>query len=139
MNLKRIALFLLLSTLVWAQTASSPVPDEKSPAPQAQTQQGDQAKTPPVCPCCVKTAQNDATPMQCPMMAKNAKPGQRCCAMNAKGKMQCGKDGTSCCANMKANDSCCNSGKMACAHAPKNAKHGQGCCGMSCPMMQPGN
>ena len=135
MNVKKIALFLLFSTLMWAQTAPSPVPDEKNPAPQAQKEQ---AKTPPACPCCVKSAQKDGAPMQCPMMAKGAKPGQYCCQENSKGGMQCGKNGATCC-SANAKDACCGGGKMACAHGAKNAKAGQGCCGTSCPMMQQGN
>ena len=136
MNVRRIVLLMLLSTLVWAQTAPSALPDEKSPAPQGQTQQQEQTKTPAACPCCVTTAQNDAQPMQCPMMAKSAKPGERCCSMNAKKQMQCGKNGATCCA---AKGGCCGAGKMMCDRAPKNARRGQGCCGMSCPMMQSGN
>jgi len=135
--MKNIAIFLLLSTLMWAQTAPSPVPDEKSPAPQAQTEQSQPSKNPAACPCCAKAAQKDAQPMQCPMMAKGAKPGERCCQANAKGTMQCGKNaGSTCCG---ANGGCCGSGKMACNRAPKGAKQAQGCCGMTCPMMQQGN
>ena len=137
MKLRRVALLIFLSTLVWAQTAPpTTLPEDKSPAPQAQTQQGEQSKTPAACPCCVKTAQADAPPMQCPMMAKSAKPGERCCAMNAKKQMQCGKGGMTCCSE---NGGCCGAGKMMCDRAPKNAKRGQGCCGMTCPMMQSGN
>lgn len=74
--------------------------------------------------------------MQCPMMAKGAKAGQRCCAPDSKGKTQCGKSGMTCCSG---NGGCCGNGKMACMRTPKGAKPGQGCCGMSCPMMQSGN
>jgi hypothetical protein len=136
--MRNIAIFLLLSTLMWAQAAPSPVPDEKSPAPQAQSEQSQPTQSQQACPCCVKTAQKGGQPMQCPMMAKGAKPGERCCQQNAKGAMQCGKNGATCCA-ASGKDACCASGKMACAHAAKGSKHGHGCCGMSCPMMQSGN
>jgi hypothetical protein len=136
MTLRRVVLSILLSTFVWAQTApSTALPEDKSPAPQAQMQQDEQSKTPTACPCCVKTAQMDGAPMQCPMMAKGAKPGQKCCTMGKKG-MQCGKDTATCCAEKGG---CCSGGKMMCDRAAKNAKRGQGCCGMTCPMMQPGN
>jgi hypothetical protein len=110
MKYKMIAIFLALTVMSWAQTATQTAPS----APQQNTAPVEKPK----CPCCDK------------MASAGTKATHACCAHHGMHPGD-GKDMASCCSGKDA--ACCSGGKDAksCMKGDKDAA-GKSCCGDRC-------